>query len=133
MEKVRKPHDSSLRAFLRAERHFPFQWHYHPEYELTLILHGRGQRFVADHVEDYREGDLVLLGPLLPHTWRSASNRSRRQQRAVVIQFPENFLGSAVSECAELKKVNDLLSRSRQGMHFQASSDPQLRVVWNRW
>ena len=118
MEKVRNPPDASLHAFLRAERHFPFQWHYHPEYELTLIVSGRGQRFVADHVANYRDGDLVLLGPLLPHTWRSTSGRAGQQQRAVVVQFPENFLGSALADCTELQGANDLLARARQGLQF---------------
>src|SRR5262245_45670040 len=50
----------------------PFQWHYHPEFELTLTLNSRGQRYIGDSVADYDDGDLVLLGPSLPHTWCSA-------------------------------------------------------------
>jgi len=117
MEKVRKSHDASLLAFVRRERQFPFQWHYHPEYELTHITAGRGRRFVGDHIADFREGDLILLGPFLPHTWRStASNTSRR--RAIVVQFPEDFLGTALHECTELVNIQELLSRSRLGLQF---------------
>ena len=118
LEKIRKPYDASMRAFVRRERQFPFEWHYHPEYELTLITAGRGRRFVGDHIADFREGDLVLLGPLLPHTWRSAPSRTQRRRRAIVIQFPENFLGTALTECTELTQVHELLSRSRQGLQF---------------
>ena len=98
LEKVPKPHDASLRAFVRQEKQFPFEWHYHPEFELTLITAGRGRRFVGDHIADFREGDLVLLGALLPHTWRSGPSHSgRKRRRAIVVQFLENFLGTAIN------------------------------------
>ena len=97
LEKIRKPHNASFRAFVRQERQFPFAWHYHPEFELTLITSGRGRRFVGDHIADFREGDLVLLGPLLPHTWRSGpSSPGSKQRRAIVIQFLDTFLGTVL-------------------------------------
>ena len=37
--------------------------HFHPEYELKYVIHSKGMRFVGDRVENFREGDLVLLGP----------------------------------------------------------------------
>ena len=120
LEKVRKPHDASLRAFVRQERQFPFEWHYHPEFELTLITAGRGRRFVGDHIADFREGDLVLLGSLLPHTWRSGPSHSgRKRRRAIVVQFLENFLGTAINECKELSRIQQLLTRSRHGLQFR--------------
>lgn len=50
---------------------FEFQWHYHPEYELTYIIKGKGKRLVGDTYEVFTEGDFVLLPPMLPHTWIS--------------------------------------------------------------
>src|SRR5690348_16611622 len=55
----------------RLDADIPFQWHHHPEYELTLTLNSRGQRFIGDHIGSYEDGDLVLIGPNLPHTWSS--------------------------------------------------------------
>ena len=55
----------------RLDDGIPFQWHHHPEFELTLTLNSRGQRFIGDHIGDYDDGDLVLVGPNLPHTWVS--------------------------------------------------------------
>ena len=34
----------------RLEDGIPFQWHHHPEFELTLTLNSRGQRFIGDHI-----------------------------------------------------------------------------------
>ena len=44
-------------------------WHYHRASELTFIEHGSGMRFVADHMESFEDGDLVLIGANVPHYW----------------------------------------------------------------
>ena len=49
---------------------FDAPYHFHEEFELTYILHGKGKRYVGSHMEDFSSGDLVLLGPNLPHCWK---------------------------------------------------------------
>src|SRR5688572_18550177 len=83
---------SSFHYKWRKDKRFEFYWHFHPEYELTLIVRSRGKRFVGDHIDDYSDGDLVLLGRNLPHTWYS--DPGGRDHEAVVVQFREDFLGT---------------------------------------
>ncbi len=109
-----------------AYKHFrspsiPFLWHFHPEVELTLVLRGRGRRFVGDNIAPFGETDLVLLGSNLPHTWRSSDvPRGKRSEcHAFVIQFRPDFLGSALSvPPAELEAIAELLHRARLGLQF---------------
>jgi hypothetical protein len=47
-EHVAIPKGCSIRVFHRQIVEIPFEWHYHPEYELTLTLNSRGLRFIGD-------------------------------------------------------------------------------------
>lgn len=106
-------------AFLAFELKLPrfdFFWHYHPEYELTLIAEGRGRRLVGDSHESFEEGDLVLLGPDLPHTWVSDDSQ-QESMTAVVVQFSAHFM-ARFTELEELSTINKLLAQARQGIAF---------------
>jgi len=57
-------------SFIVLRERNPFsKWHHHPEYELVLVVKGRGRRMVGDHVDRFQENDLVLIGPYHPHLW----------------------------------------------------------------
>lgn len=114
------PGRGAFLAFERRDPEFPFHWHFHPEFELTLILESCGQRLVGDSVVEYGPGDLVLLGPSVPHTWRSrpANSTMRKLHRAVVVQFRENFLGEGFFALDDLRPVARLLRRSMSGLAF---------------
>jgi AraC-like DNA-binding protein len=119
LEKI-PPGSLSFVAYERNDPEFPFYWHYHPEYELTLIVDSHGQRLVGDGIADYGPGDLVLLGPNLPHSWRSGPERSLPGEfhRAVVVQFREDFAGQYFFALKELEPVASLLRRSATGLAF---------------
>ena len=50
---------------------YPF-WHFHPESEIMLLEKSTGTRYVGDAIENFQVGDVVLLGPNLPHLWRNS-------------------------------------------------------------
>jgi AraC-like DNA-binding protein len=106
------------RMFYCAERvapSYPFAWHYHPEFELTYIVHSRGRRFIGDHIGTYLDGDLLLIGPNLPHTWASEGEGSHQ---AVVIQFGEDVLGKAGVQGLSAGPMRKMLEQSALGLRF---------------
>ncbi len=111
---------ASLLAFERNDRSFPFFWHYHPEFELTLILDSCGQRLVGNGIDDYAPGDVVLLGPNLPHSWRSAPSAAgmRHMHRAIVVQFRKMFLGEQFFNLEEMEPVRRVMAQSLSGLAF---------------
>jgi AraC-like DNA-binding protein len=105
----------------RIDPRFGFNWHLHPEIELTLILHSRGRRFVGDSIEPYEDGDLVLVGSNLPHTWDSDPHRRGRHE-AVFCQFSESFLGADFLRAPEMAAARRLLDRASRGLKFSGKT-----------
>ena len=110
-----EPNTSFAFKEFRKLTHFPFNWHYHPELELTLIVKGRGLRFVGDSIQDYSEGDLCLLGSNTPHTWQSNPGPGQ-SVHSVVILFTSGFLGAEFFGKPEARGIQDLFERARRGL-----------------
>ena len=93
---------------------FPFNWHYHPALELTLIVKGRGFRFVGDSVEEFHDGDLCLVGANLPHCWASEP-KAPRGVCSLVIQFQPELWGETFWQLPETRGVHQFLARRAAG------------------
>jgi len=118
VERVTPGAGASFLCRRRIDARFAFNWHFHAEIELTAILHSRGRRFVGDSIEAYGDGDLVLLGPNLPHTWHSDAGRRGRHE-AVFCQVPEDFLDLGMPEFSGVKR---LLRRAARGLRFTGAT-----------
>lgn len=101
---------------------FDHPYHYHPEYELTLITAGSGHRFVGDHTDTFVSNDLVLLGKDLPHCWLDFG-QSKHLVSAVVIQFRDDCLGEGFFDLPEMHRIQLLLKRAGRGIHFLKADD----------
>jgi len=97
-------------------RRFDCPFHYHPEIELTLIVSSTGHRYVGDHIGRFNEGDLVLMGPNLPHSYVNDERTDRAG--SIVLQFLPECLGTGFFQLAEMRSVHTLLERSRVGLAF---------------
>ncbi len=45
-------------------------WHRHSEMEITCVSQGRGLRLIGNHMDNFNDGDLVVIDRHLPHYWR---------------------------------------------------------------
>ncbi|RVT98125.1 AraC family transcriptional regulator [Mucilaginibacter limnophilus] len=107
-------------SFLAREFHasaFQAPYHFHEEYELTYIIKGHGKRYAGSHMENFSSGDLVLLGPNIPHCWK-LDDEEEENAGAFVIQFTGNFLGADFFNRYELRYINKLLQKSKSGISF---------------
>ncbi len=115
-------------GFVRCLAHgFPTplaRWHYHDEYELHLITATSGKVFVGDWIGPFQPGQLVLIGPRLPHNWVSMDlPEGGVPQRDLVIQFSHAPLVGASETIPELAEVLPLLERAKHGIEFFGLSD----------
>lgn len=103
------------RVFEKLE--FETPWHYHPEWELTFITESTGIRSVGNSIQAYQPGELVLLGPNLPHCWKT--NKSTKQlAKSTVIQFKKEVLGDGWMEKDEFILIKKMLLKSNYGLMF---------------
>ena len=122
-EHVSIPENCSIRVFNRRVSGIPFEWHRHPECELTLTLNSRGLRFVADHIGSYDSHDLVFLPPNMPHTWASSAAIDESNPHiAVVVWFTETWALELADTCPEYASLRPLLRRASSGLSFPASA-----------
>lgn len=96
------------------------EWHYHPEYELVYIPEGSGRRHLGQHVSRYAGGELLLIGPNVPHLNFNYEQQGPFEQ--IVVQFREDFMGAPFWQRPELAAVQLLLTRARQGISFGAAT-----------
>jgi AraC-like DNA-binding protein len=113
LEKISPSQESSfaLREFKQPS--FKYPWHSHSEYELNYIKTGRGKRYVGSSIADFEEGDLVFIGPELPHCWLS-----EQKGHSLVAQFDEKLFGIDFINNPEMKSIRDLFRKSQQGIKF---------------
>jgi AraC-like DNA-binding protein len=116
---IRKEHvthpDRSLRCLRFELDAFALPRHAHHHVELTWIERGHGLRLVGDDASPFGPGDLVLVGPQLPHTWLTAPGaRQRPRPAATVLQFAPEWLSR--SNAPELQRAAPLLASARRGL-----------------
>jgi AraC-like DNA-binding protein len=127
--------EESISCFEWSNRTFRCLYHVHPELEINYIVSSSGSRLVGDHLDTFRPGDLVLLGPGLPHSYfhRPPKSAPNNWARSWYIQFLPDCLGKGFFDLDALKPVRDLLARAHRGLHFpQATAKkaaPLLRTV----
>ncbi|WP_309105112.1 AraC family transcriptional regulator [Microbacterium sp.] len=98
----------------------PFaRWNFHPEYEIHLVNQGTGRFIVGDQVGSFDEGNLVLVGPELPHHW-IVDQRSDGEipGHYTVLQFHDRWIRSCIALMPELIELRPMLAQSTRGIEF---------------
>jgi AraC-like DNA-binding protein len=96
------------------------RWHYHPEVELIHIKKGEGTQFIGDSIKRFKSGDVILVGPNLPHYWRFDDNYYEENTKAIadvrVAHFNENFWGPQFLELPENINLKTVLEKAKRGL-----------------
>lgn len=112
---------------------YPFRtvrWHYHPEYEIHLVVATSGKFYIGDHIGNFGPDQLIVTGPNLPQNWISdIAPGEIVALRSLVIQFPGSFLEAAGAAIPELEALRPLLERSHRGLLFDTATARALRPL----
>lgn len=95
-------------------------WHYHPEYEIVFIPEGSGKRHIGQHISHYTDGQLVFIGPGVPHL--NYSYGADQPLEEWIVQLRDDFLGSDFLQKPEMAAVWRLFARAGRGLSFGAAT-----------
>jgi AraC-like DNA-binding protein len=125
--------DKSFVVFRETGKYFPCPWHFHPEYELVLVLHSTGRRMVGDHIGYFNEGDLVFMGTGIPHVWINDQEFFNGQvdydADAIVIHFMDRFLGEKFLNIPEMENFKNILRLSSRGMTLYGETREKITAL----
>ncbi|WP_111669786.1 AraC family transcriptional regulator [Algoriphagus litoralis] len=113
--------------------YFDVNWHFHSEYQLFVVLKGRGTRFIGDHMQTFKEGDMVLTGPDLPHLWKNDkayhNPDNNLSVQGIVIYFPDNFLNNSVFSLVEFESIALMLKKSVRGIEISGQTNQLVKAM----
>ncbi len=106
-------------------------YHFHATCELVFTQGSSGERIIGDDVSPIRPaGDLLMVGPHLPHTWSPDRQSSGRlPMENIVVHFTRESLGLELLARPELAVVRRLLHEAEQGVEFAPAALAQVRTA----
>ncbi|RYY16532.1 MAG: AraC family transcriptional regulator [Chitinophagaceae bacterium] len=134
--KVSLKPESSFNVLHKKGGNFYNQYHFHPELELIYVHKGRGTRFIGNDVHRFEPGEMFLFGSNLAHMWRCDPEYiledSELTAEVTVIYFHHDFLGDKFFHLPELKPIDVLLQKAKQGIKINGDTKLQVRQLIER-
>ena len=102
---------------------FDYPVHYHPEYEINLVMGCTGTRVVGDSEETFGPTDLVMVGPSLPHAWKSKDVTNH----VITIQFSQELSQYPMLSKRIFAPIRQLLQDSENGLSFEGPEQESIK------
>ena len=129
IQKIPLSEHSSFMADRFYTPYFETPWHYHPEYEIVMIIEGRGKRFIGNNIADYDVGDLCFIGSNLPHLYRKDDPDAIGG--SLVIHFRDDFVGKEFGTIPEMQKIKMLFDRASMGIQVNGETKNNISELMN--
>ena len=112
--KIPKPENYALIYQEDTGSLFYDKLHQHEEIQLSYIVAGEGTLIVGDTINDYKKGDILVLGSNLPHVFKSDINSSI-SSIMLTLFFTESSFGEGFFELHELNELTSFFKRTKHG------------------
>ena len=104
--------------------------HYHEECQLTYIIEGQGTVMVIDKLEEFKTGDLLLIGKNTPHVLMHNreyyEGNSSLHARAISIFFSKDTFHQVFNQIPETTKIEEFLEQAQFGIRFKNNETKRL-------
>ena len=111
---------SSFKLIQWRSENDKFFWHQHPEYEIIYVKKGSGKLHIGNHLGEYQEGEVMFLGPYLPHTGLGYGVIGQHEE--IIVQLKDIFLGNDFMSIPEMASIRKLFERAIFGISFSGKT-----------
>src|SRR4051812_150782 len=114
----------------RDEDFFTSPFHYHPEFELVHVIEGFGKRIIGNKIEEFNAGELLLIGPDVPHHWISdpsfySPDHSGRC-KSLAVYFNPQIFSDSFYEMSESLRLRRLFQKAASGIRIEGETKAQV-------
>lgn len=97
--------------------------HYHPDYEIIYIKKSYGLRIVGNHIDNYQAGEVVILGPELPHFHQLGSVKTDDETpiETIAVLFPPSIIENNL-QFPEFEALNHLVEQIKYGIELSGET-----------
>ena len=113
--KIPKPKNEALIYQEDRERIFYGQLHQHQEIQISLVVKGFGSFVVADTINEYQEGDILVIGEYVPHVFKSDSDKSDESIMCSLF-FKKDSFGKHFFELTDMAETKEFFKGSEYGL-----------------
>jgi len=126
LEEIPLANPYSFRSKIDNLPHIVVPWHYHPEFELIYIEKSQGTLIVGDCIDKFTDGDMVFLGPNIPHVMKNEEAYYEKNPelsvKARVIHFKKEILGENLLSLPEFHRIKFFLKNATRGLRIHGES-----------
>ncbi|MEC7264428.1 MAG: AraC family transcriptional regulator [Bacteroidota bacterium] len=120
--KIPKPKDEALVYQVDQEKVLYDQLHQHGEIQISYVQEGFGTLIVGDSINEYREGDILIIGGFIPHVFRSDAS-ANKESVVHTLFFDYNSFGKDFFKLSDLALANEFFRQSEYGMKVLTNQD----------
>ena len=123
--RIPKTGDPTILTQIDDGPHFYDILHKHPEFQITLIVKGKGTLICDEYLGRFNPGDVVMFGPNQPHVLKCDEeyyqNDLNKEVYAASIFFNYNILEKGLLTMEELEDLNVFLEKGKCGLKFSSN------------
>lgn len=103
--------------------------HFHDDYELVYVMESSGKRIIGNDISNFQKGDLVLVGPRLPHAWFNDKEYYENKgllARSIVTYFKKDWMEHQLLELTGGGKFKEIIDQAPRGFKINGKANGRI-------
>lgn len=98
------------------------KFHQHEEIQLCYIVNGEGTLIIGDSINEYKKGDIIVIGGNQPHVFKSDVS-SVKNSFMISLFFTSKSFGDNFFELDDFKELNTFFNNSKRSFKLKENKE----------